>query len=29
MNYIMANSIRFLPRALVVKVTRKIQDKAG
>lgn len=29
MNYIMANSIRFLPRALVVKVTRKIQDKAN
>ena len=29
MNYIMANSIRFLPRALVVKVTRKIQDKAS
>ena len=28
MNYIMANAIRFLPRALVVKVTRKVQDKA-
>ena len=28
MNYIMANAIRFLPRKLVVKVTRKIQDKA-
>ena len=28
MNYIMANSVRFLPRAIVVKVTRKIQDKA-
>jgi uncharacterized protein len=28
MNYIMANSVRFVPRALVVKVTRKIQDKA-
>ncbi len=28
MNYIMANSVRFLPRALVVKVTRSIQDKA-
>ena len=28
MNYIMANSVRFLPRAMVVKVTRKIQDKA-
>ncbi|MFN9882648.1 MAG: SDR family NAD(P)-dependent oxidoreductase [Bacteroidota bacterium] len=28
MNYLMANSVRFLPRALVVKVTRMIQDKA-
>ena len=28
MNYIMANSVRFMPRAIVVKVTRKIQDKA-
>lgn len=28
MNYIMANSVRFVPRALVVNVTRKIQDKA-
>jgi short-subunit dehydrogenase len=28
MNYIMANSVRFLPRAMVVKVTRKIQDRA-
>ncbi|MBC7381593.1 MAG: SDR family oxidoreductase [Bacteroidia bacterium] len=28
MNYIMANVVRFLPRALVVKVTRKIQGKA-
>lgn len=28
MNYIMANSVRFTPRALVVKITRKIQDKA-
>ncbi|TAE77003.1 MAG: SDR family oxidoreductase [Bacteroidetes bacterium] len=28
MNYIMANSVRFLPRSIVVKVTRKIQDKA-
>ncbi len=28
MNYIMANSIRFLPRKLVVKITRQIQDKA-
>jgi short-subunit dehydrogenase len=27
-NYLMANSIRFSPRALVVKLTRKIQDKA-
>ena len=29
MNYIMANSVRFVPRALVVKLTRKIQDKVG
>jgi short-subunit dehydrogenase len=28
MNYIMANSVRFIPRNIVVKVTRKIQDKA-
>lgn len=28
MNYIMANAVRFMPRALVVKVTRKVQDKA-
>lgn len=27
-NSIMANSVRFLPRAMVVKVTRSIQDKA-
>jgi short-subunit dehydrogenase len=27
-NYIMANSVRFLPRAIVVKVTRKVQDKS-
>jgi len=27
-NYLMANSVRFTPRALVVKLTRKIQDKA-
>ncbi len=27
-NWIMANSVRFTPRALVVKITRKIQDKA-
>ncbi len=27
MNYIMANSVRFTPRALVVKITRFIQDK--
>ncbi|MFP5041981.1 SDR family NAD(P)-dependent oxidoreductase [Parasediminibacterium sp. JCM 36343] len=27
MNYIMANSIRFVPRALVLKVARKILDK--
>lgn len=29
MNYIMANAVRFIPRALVVKVTRKIQDKSN
>ena len=28
MNWIMANSVRFVPRAIVVKLTRKIQDKA-
>jgi hypothetical protein len=28
MNYLMAISVRFTPRALVVKLTRKIQDKA-
>jgi short-subunit dehydrogenase len=28
MNWILANSVRFTPRALVVKITRKIQDKA-
>ena len=28
MNWIMANSVRFTQRALVVKLTRKIQDKA-
>lgn len=28
MNWIMANSVRFTPRGLVVKITRKIQDKA-
>ncbi len=28
MNWIMANSVRFTPRAMVVKITRKIQDKA-
>ena len=28
MNWIMASSVGFLPRSLVVKVTRKIQDKA-
>jgi uncharacterized protein len=27
MNYIMANSVRFTPRAIVVKLTRKLQDK--
>jgi hypothetical protein len=29
MNWILANSVRFMPRALVVKVTRKMQDKAN
>jgi uncharacterized protein len=28
MNWIMANSVRFTPRSLVVKITRKIQEKA-
>ncbi|MBK8848467.1 MAG: SDR family oxidoreductase [Bacteroidetes bacterium] len=28
MNWILANSVRFTPRALVVKITRKIQDKS-
>ncbi len=28
MNWILANSVRFLPRSVVVKTTRKIQDKA-
>jgi uncharacterized protein len=28
MNWLLANSVRFTPRALVVKITRKIQDKA-
>ncbi|HRI01448.1 MAG TPA: SDR family oxidoreductase [Saprospiraceae bacterium] len=28
MNWILANSVRFTPRALVVKITRKLQDKA-
>lgn len=28
MNWIMANSVRFIPRSIVVKVTRKIQDKS-
>jgi uncharacterized protein len=27
MNWILANSVRFMPRSIVVKVTRKIQDK--
>ena len=27
MNRVLANSVRFIPRALVVKVTRKMQDK--
>lgn len=29
MNYIMANSVRFLPRAMVVKITRQVQDKTN
>ncbi len=28
MNWIMANSVRFVPRTIVVKLTRKIQDKS-
>jgi uncharacterized protein len=28
MNYILANSVRFMPRAIVVAITRKMQDKA-
>jgi hypothetical protein len=28
MNWILATSVRFMPRALVVKITRKLQDKA-
>jgi uncharacterized protein len=28
MNYVLANSVRFAPRALIVKITRLIQDKA-
>lgn len=28
MNWIVANSVRFLPRSIVVKLTRKIQDRA-
>jgi short-subunit dehydrogenase len=28
MNYIMSNSIRFIPRALVLKVSRKILGKS-
>ncbi len=28
MNWILANAVRFTPRAIVVKITRKIQDKA-
>lgn len=27
MNYILANAVRFMPRAWVVKITRKMQDK--
>lgn len=29
MNYVLANAVRFMPRAAVVKITRKMQDKAG
>jgi short-subunit dehydrogenase len=29
MNWLMANSVRFTPRAIVVKLTRKLQDKAN
>ncbi len=29
MNYLMANSVRFFPRAIVVKLTRKIQNKVS
>ncbi len=28
-NYLLANSVRFTPRALVVKITRKLQDKVS
>jgi short-subunit dehydrogenase len=28
MNYILSNSVRFIPRSLVLKVSRKILDKA-
>ncbi len=28
MNYIMANAVRFMPRSVVVNITRKVQDKA-
>jgi short-subunit dehydrogenase len=28
MNWIMANAVRFTPRALVVKITRKLQGKS-
>lgn len=28
MNYILANSVRFMPRSIVVAITRKMQDKA-
>jgi short-subunit dehydrogenase len=27
MNYLMANAVRFIPRGLVVKLIRKVQDK--
>lgn len=29
MNFVLANAVRFMPRAAVVKITRKMQDKAG
>ena len=29
MNWVLANSVRFIPRAMVVKVTRRMQDRVG